>query len=58
MIDGQNTLVTISSIVVTFFVPTIVWITLGTGLLQLVYTGVRRLGTILANSQRLAKSER
>ena len=58
MIDAQSILVTISRIVVTFFVPAIVWITLGAGLLQLVYAGVRRLGTTLADSQRLAKSAR
>ena len=58
MIHAQNTLVAISNIVVTFFVPAVVWITLGAGLLQLAYVGIRRLSTTLSGSRKLAKTAR
>ena len=58
MLNAQNTLVTISSIIVTFFVPAVVWITLVVGLLQLIYTGIRRLGTTLIGWQSLTKTAR
>ena len=58
MLNTQSTLVTISSIIVTFFVPAVVWITLGAGLLQLVHAGIRRLGAALTSWQRLTRTAR
>ena len=55
MINVQNILVTIFVLVVTFFVPTVVWITLIAGLFQLVYDGVRRLEGMLTGWRRLAQ---
>lgn len=55
---AQDTVVTISNIIVTFLIPAVVWLTLGAGVLQLVYAGIRRLVTTLSSSQRLAKTTR
>ena len=55
MVNAQNIVVTIFKLSVTFLVPAVVWVTLMAGLLQLVFGGIRRLGTALPRSQRFVQ---
>jgi len=47
--DLRATLTAVSGLAVTFLVPAVVWTTLIAGIAQLVYDGIRRLGTKLSN---------
>jgi hypothetical protein len=55
MVNAQSTLATVLGLVVTFFVPAVLWATLGTGLLQVVSDRVRRLGMAVRDSRRLVQ---
>jgi len=44
MVNAYNVVVSISRLGVTFLVPAVVWVTLMSGLLQLAFDSVRRLG--------------
>ena len=55
MVNVQNVVVTISRLGVAFLVPTVVWVTLMAGLLQLVLAGIRRLRIALPDSQRFVR---
>ena len=55
MVSVQRMLIAVSGLAVTFFVPTVVWITLIAGLFQLICKGIRRLGAVLPSPQRLAR---
>lgn len=55
MVNAQSTLATVLGLVVTFFVPAVLWATLGTGLLQVVSDRVRRLSMAVRDSRRLVQ---
>jgi hypothetical protein len=55
MFNAPNTLATALGLVVTFFVPAVVWATLGTSLLQVVSDRVRRLSMTVRDSRRLVQ---
>jgi len=55
MLDVQNILVTTFVFAVTFFVPTVVWITLMAGLFQLISRSIHRAGHGLSGSHKLAQ---
>jgi hypothetical protein len=50
----QRILVSVFSLAVTFLVPTVVWVTLVAGLLQLIRKGIHRLRVVLPGSRGLA----
>ena len=54
VVSEQNMLVTLFAWGITFIVPAIVWLTLVAGLLQLVFSGIRRSGIVLPGTQRFA----
>ena len=51
----QRILVRVFELGVTFLVPTIVWVTLVAGLLQLIRKGLNRLRVVLPSSRSLAR---
>ena len=55
MVNAQSTLATALGLVVTFFVPAVVWASLGTSLLQVVSDRVRRLSMAVRDSRRLVQ---
>jgi hypothetical protein len=55
VVNAHDIVVTIFELGVTFLVPAFVWITLVVGLLQLAIDGIRRLGVVLPDTQRVAQ---
>jgi hypothetical protein len=51
----QDILVSVFGLAVTFLVPTIVWVTLGAGLLQLIRKGIHQLRVVLPVARSLAQ---